>query len=107
MRDPALDAILNPPHEEIHTTECAWHRDWHACDCGIFEDMSARSSEEEQRLPKPEVAGSNPAERDLAEHELKLAQATSRELIRDCPEHVQLFIHTAFETALICLRRGD
>ena len=60
MRDPALDSILNPPNEEIHTTECSWHRDWHACDCGTFDDMSARSSVEEQGPSKPKVVGSTP-----------------------------------------------
>ena len=21
-----------------HTKDCAWHRDWHACDCGVFDE---------------------------------------------------------------------
>ena len=45
-----------------HSPDCAWHKDWHACDCGIFDDVvCTRSSEEEQGPSKPKVAGSSPA----------------------------------------------
>ena len=72
MLDETLDKILNPPHDELHDNWCSWHDSMYTCNCGTG-TMSARSSEEEQRLPKPKVAGSNPPARELVEHEIKLA----------------------------------
>ena len=100
MRDPALDSILNPPHEEIHTAECAWHRDWYTCDCGTFEDMSARSSVEEQGPSKPKVAGSTPAERDIQKAQLELAREVTLSLIRDCTQATIDEINRAFSLAV-------
>ena len=100
MRDRALDNILNPPHEELHVANCSWHHDWNVCDCGALDDMCARSSVEEQGPSKPKVAGSTPAGRDLAVHELLLAQEVTQELLRHCSSQVYLNIHNAFARAL-------
>lgn len=84
-----------------HTADCAWHSDWHACDCGVFdEEISTRSSVEEQGPSKPKVAGSTPAGCDLAVHELLLAQEVAQELLRHCSSQVRLNIHNAFSRAL-------
>ena len=24
--------------KQEHPSECKWHKDWHACDCGAFDD---------------------------------------------------------------------
>ena len=103
MRDPVLDSILNPPHEEIHTAECSWHRDWHACDCGTFEEMSARSSAEEQGPSKPKVAGSTPAGRDIQIAQLELARQVSLTLIRDCDETIKDSLSNTFRNHIEAL----
>ena len=96
MRDPVLDSILNPPYEEIHIAECSWHRDRHTCDCGTFEEMSARSSVEEQGPSKPKVAGSTPAGRDIKIAQLELARQVSLTLIRDCDEAIRDSLSNTF-----------
>ena len=103
MRDPVLDSILNPPHEEIHTTECSWHYDWHTCDCGTFDDMRARSSVEEQGPSKPKVAGSTPAGRDIQIAQLELARQVSLSLIRDCDEAIKDSISNTFRNYIVVL----
>ena len=27
--------------KQEHPSECKWHKDWHACDCGAFDDEEA------------------------------------------------------------------
>ena len=103
MRDPALDLILNPPYDEVHTAQCAWHRDWHACDCGTFEEMGARSSVEEQGPSKPKVAGSTPAGRTIQEEQLRLAKEVTLTIIRDCSLSIRNEINNYFDS---CIRRS-
>tara|TARA_B100000073_G_C23625483_1_gene530339 strand:- start:415 stop:726 length:312 start_codon:yes stop_codon:yes gene_type:complete len=96
MSNPSLTTEPTPAHIELHTSGCIWHRDRHNCDCGTFEDMSARSSVEEQGPSKPKVVGSSPTERDLQIAQLELAKEVTSSLIRDCSEATQLAILEAF-----------
>jgi hypothetical protein len=82
MRDNYIDKLLNPSDEELN------------------DDMSARSSVEEQWPSKPLVAGSTPAGRDIQTAQLNLAKDVSLNLIRDCPEHTRLAIQIAFSSAI-------
>jgi hypothetical protein len=29
---------------QLHTRGCAWHQDWHACDCGVFDGRGPKGS---------------------------------------------------------------
>lgn len=41
--------ILKTDDIEVHSKDCAWHKDWHACSCGVF-DYDLAQLEEQQDM---------------------------------------------------------
>jgi hypothetical protein len=35
--EPSEDSLVRELGKEKHPPECKWYKDWHACDCGIFD----------------------------------------------------------------------
>lgn len=35
--EPSEDSLLRELKKDKHSPDCKWHKDWHACDCGIFD----------------------------------------------------------------------
>jgi len=38
------DKIRSKRWEEKHSSDCKWHKDWHACDCGMFDNEDENPS---------------------------------------------------------------
>ena len=34
---PSEDSLIRDLKKENHPPDCKWHKDWHSCDCGMFD----------------------------------------------------------------------
>jgi len=36
--------------KQEHPPECKWHKDWHACDCGLFDKQNEEMTDDEETI---------------------------------------------------------
>ena len=73
--EPSEDSLVRELGKEKHSPDCKWHKDWHACDCGAFD-------EEDDGVFICDVCGKK--HNSMERHTLKTEQLSGVVMCEDC-----------------------